>query len=73
MNWDAATNIDKHGTNGWVNLSVINVSTETLLLFTVSRSTCIEPYGKNYQADTDALNKNLVQYRGEAGLSKHPL
>ena len=37
MNWDAATNIDKHGTNGWVNLSVINVSTETLLLFTVSR------------------------------------
>ena len=25
------------------------------------------------QADTDALNKNLVQYRGEAGLSQHPL
>ena len=25
----------------------------------------IEPYGKNYQADTDAFNKNLVQYRGE--------
>ena len=27
----------------------------------------IEPYGKNYmyQADTGALNKNKVQYRGE--------
>ena len=25
----------------------------------------IEPYGKNYQADTDAFNKNVVQYRGE--------
>ena len=30
----------------------------------------MEPCGKNYQAGTDALNKNLVQYRGEAGLSK---
>ena len=30
----------------------------------------IEPHGKNYQADTDALNKNVVQYRGEAGLSQ---
>ena len=42
-------------------------------LFTVSRWTYIEPHGKNYQADTDALNKNLVQYRGEAGLSKNLL
>ena len=42
-------------------------------LFTVSRWTYIEPYGKNYQEDSDALNKNVVQYRGEAGLSKHPL
>ena len=25
----------------------------------------IEPYRKNYQEDTDALNKNVVQYRGE--------
>ena len=25
----------------------------------------MKPYGKNYQADTDALNKNVVQYRGE--------
>ena len=25
----------------------------------------IELYGKNYQADTDALNKNVVQYSGE--------
>ena len=32
----------------------------------------MKPYGKNYQADTDALNKNVVQYRGEAGLSQHP-
>ena len=33
-------------------------------IFIVSRWTYIEPYGKNYQADTDALNtgKNLVQY-----------
>ena len=43
-------------------------------LFTVSRWT---PYvsctsWKNYQAETDALNKNVVQYRGEAGLSQHP-
>ena len=42
-------------------------------LFTVSRWTYIEHYGKNYQAATDAFNKNLAQYRGEAGLSKHPL
>ena len=25
----------------------------------------IEPYRKNYQADTDALNKNVVQNRRE--------
>ena len=25
----------------------------------------IEPYRNNYQADTDALNKNVVQYRGD--------
>ena len=25
----------------------------------------IEPYGKDYQADTGALNKNKVQFRGE--------
>ena len=25
-----------------------------------------------YQAETDTLNKNVVQYRGEAGLSQHP-
>ena len=42
-------------------------------IFTVSRWTYIEPYGKNYQADTDALNKNLVNTAGEAGLSRHPL
>ena len=33
MNWGATTNIDKHGTNGWVNLSVINVSTESFLQY----------------------------------------
>ena len=40
-------------------------------LFIVFRWTYIEHYGKNYQEDTDptdALNTNLVQYRGEAGL-----
>ena len=44
-------------------------------VFTVSRWTpdvsCTS--WKNYQAETDALNKNVVQYRGEAGLSQHPL
>ena len=69
--WAAYDN--KHGTNGWINLSVINVSVESFL-FTVSRWT---PYvsctsWKNYQAETDALNKNVDQYRGEAGLSQHP-
>ena len=43
-------------------------------VFTVSRWT---PYvsctsWKNCQAETDALSKNVVQYRGEAGLSQHP-
>ena len=28
---------------------------------------------KNYQAETDALNKNVDQYRGEAGLSQGEL
>ena len=27
---------------------------------------------EDYQAETDALNKNVVQYREEAGLSQHP-
>ena len=36
------------------NLSVINVSIESFLQYPN------EPYGKNYQADTDALNNNLV-------------
>ena len=49
------------------NFSVINVSIESFLQYPN------EPYEKNYQADTDALNKNLVQYRGKTGLSKHPL
>ena len=49
------------------NLSVINVSIESFLQYPN------EPYGKNYQADTDTLNKNLFQCRGETGLSKHPL
>ena len=29
----------------------------------------IQPYGKNHQADTDVLNENVIQNRGEAGLS----
>ena len=41
------------------NLSVINVSIESFLQYPN------EPYGKNYQADTDASTKNLVQYRRE--------
>ena len=49
------------------NLSVINVSIESFLQYPN------EPYEKNYQADTDALNKNLVQYREETFLSKHLL
>ena len=36
MNWDATTNID--GTNGWVNLSVINVSTESFLQYPDERA-----------------------------------
>ena len=43
-----------------VNLSAINVSDETFL-----GKLYMEPFGKNYQADTDALNKNVAQYRGE--------
>ena len=38
MNWDATTNIDKHGTNGWVNVSVINVSTESFLQYPDERA-----------------------------------
>ena len=61
--WDATTNMTK-----MVNLSVINVSIEDF--FTVSRWTYIELYGKNYQADTDALNNNLVQDRGRPDKEK---
>ena len=56
-----------------MNLSVI-VSVESFELFTVSwwtpHVTCTS--WKNYQTETDALKKNVVQYSGEAGLSQHP-
>ena len=61
---------NKHDTNGWVNLSVITVG--SFLLYPDERLKYVI-HGKNYQPDTDALNKNVVQYRGEAGLSQHPL
>ena len=56
--------------NKWmaVNLSVINVSDGSFLLCVAMNPLCklyIEPYRKNYQADTDTLNKNVVQYRRE--------
>ena len=51
-----------------MNLSVINVSDESFLLSPdepLVYKMYIEPYRNNYQADTDALNKNVVQYRGD--------
>ena len=65
---------NKHDTNGWVNLSVINVSIESFSQYPDEPAQ--NPMGriaKNYQEDTDALKNNLVQYRREAGLSKHRL
>ena len=55
-----------------MNLSVINVSVESFLLY--PDETPYESYTswKNHQAETDAFNKNVVQYGGEAGLSQHP-
>ena len=63
---------NKNDTNGWVNLSVINVSVESFLLYP-DEPLMYVVHGKNYQADTDALNKNVVQYRGDAGLRQHSL
>ena len=57
--------------DGWICL-LLHVMFPLRAFYSI-QITYIEPYGKNYQADTDALNKNLVQYRGEVGLSKHPL
>ena len=54
-----------------MNLSVINVSVESFLLYPDEPPYVNCTSWKNYQADTDALNKNVVQYRGEAGLSQH--
>ena len=58
----------KHEINGWQWICL-------LLLFLMRAFYCvqmnplcklyIEPYRKNYQADSDALNKNVVHYRGE--------
>ena len=62
---------NKHDTNGWMNLSVIYVSVESFLSRGTPYVSCTSR--KNYQAETDTLNKNVVQYRGEAGLSQHPL
>ena len=49
-------------------VSVINVSVGSFLLYPDEVTSW-----KNYQAETDALNKNAVQYRGEAGLIQHHL
>ena len=55
-----------------MNLSIINVSVGSFLL--CPDETLMYPHvpsctsWKSYQAETDALNKNVVQYRGEAGL-----
>ena len=59
---------NKHDTNGWRWICL-------LLMFLIRAFYCvqmnplcklyIEPYRKNCQAHTDALNKNVVQYRGK--------
>ena len=59
---------NKHDTSGWQWICL-------LLLFLMRPFYCVpmnplcklylEPYRKNYQADTDALFKNVAQYRGE--------
>ena len=67
MSWEETTNMTQ--VEGWI-CQLLMFYRE---LFTVSRWTYIETYGKNYQEGSDALKKNVVQYRGEAGLSKHPL
>ena len=48
-----------------MNLSVINVSIESFLLYPDEPPYVSCTSWKNYQADTDALNKNVVQYRGD--------
>ena len=57
MSWDATTNMTKMG-------EFFCYQCFYWGFFTVSRWTYIEPYGKNYQADTDALNNDLVENRG---------
>ena len=66
MSWDVTTNITQMD---GVNVSVINVSVESFLLYPDESCTS----WKNYMAETDALNKNVVQYRGEAVLIQHHL
>ena len=56
MSWDAKTN--KTQMNGGDCVSFCVQTNPLCKLY-------MKPYGKNYKADTDALNKNVVQYRGE--------
>ena len=51
MSWDATTNTTPMDGGKFICVQMNPLSKLN-----------IEPYGKNYQADTDALNKN---YRGE--------
>ena len=70
MSWDATTNMTQ-----------MDGSICLLLMFLLRAFYCIQmnPLCKLYLMEelssrklTDVLNKNLVQYRGEAGLSQHP-
>ena len=60
---------NKHDTNGWQWICLLLVFLMRGFYCAQMNPLCklmyIEPYGKNYQADTDTLNKNVVQYRGE--------
>ena len=54
-----------------MNLSIINVSVESFLLYPDEPFMSVDIM-EELSAETDALNKNVVHYRGEAGLSQHP-
>ena len=59
MSWDVTTNMTQMDGSEFVMRAFYCVQINPLCKL------YIEHYRKNYQADTDALNKNVVQYIGD--------
>ena len=59
---------NKHDTNGWQWICLLLMLLMRAFYCVQMNPLCklyIQPYRKNYQADTNALSKNVAQYRRE--------